>query len=266
MINYQYQAVLATGLSTTLGVGSAGVKTLLEGQLIQNDPKSWSSTITILNRFWCYTSTESCPEATPDPFLPFLARTMQACTEGGDCDVYDVMLQNDHVINRVCDVMMKLSLARATQACTEGNDSFYRFMKPQNWSQITMTEILNRVCDVMMQISKYGDEKGLMVMIIIIMMILIFHDMTLISMHRSLWVQPLRLPPDWKPWGLHLFIKASFRLSKLHFVFLLVSFFISLVLILISVGPILISVGPILYFYRCAWLTSLMIRNSAMCP
>ena len=89
-------------------------------------------TITLLNRFWCYTSTERCPEATPDPFLPFLARTTQACTEGGDCDVYDVMLQNDHVINRVCDVMMELSLARATQACTEGNNSFYRIMKPQN--------------------------------------------------------------------------------------------------------------------------------------
>ena len=44
--------------------------------------------LTMINftfRFWCYTSTESCPEATPDPFLPFLARTAQACTEGGQC-------------------------------------------------------------------------------------------------------------------------------------------------------------------------------------
>ena len=50
-----------------------------------------------------------------------------------------------------------------------------------------MNEILNRVCDVMMQISKYDDEKGLMVMILIIMMILIFDDMTLMhTLHRSL--------------------------------------------------------------------------------
>merc|ERR1719500_277104 len=41
-------------------------------------------------RFWCYTSTASCPDATPDPFLLFLARTTQACAEGPcECNPFD---------------------------------------------------------------------------------------------------------------------------------------------------------------------------------
>merc|ERR1712130_1092879 len=41
-------------------------------------------------RFWCYTSAASCPEATPDPFLPFLAKTTRACTEGPcECNPFD---------------------------------------------------------------------------------------------------------------------------------------------------------------------------------
>ena len=87
-------------------------------------------TITILNRFWCYTSTERCPEATPDPFLPFLARTTQACTEGDDVVVWWWWCLQCYVM--LAEMIMCL---------------WCRILKPQNWSQITMTKILNSVCD-----------------------------------------------------------------------------------------------------------------------
>ena len=74
--------MVATVSSTTKEEGSVAQQTLWEGDREEGWISSPGLKQIICSSYWCYTDAASCPIAVPDPFLPFLARTTQACSQG----------------------------------------------------------------------------------------------------------------------------------------------------------------------------------------